>query len=199
MPKSFVLPPLREFFDNATVALALAEAKGDNALVLVNQHFKTLTGYDDADVLGKNCRMLQQGSGGERASNEEARAKIHSFLSRPTSSVIRTPIVNFRKDGRPFVNLLFMSKLSSSSGDVQYIFASQFDISRTRPDLLDKYNTDLGTTLTRIQPMLEGHNVIIEGSLATIASSATTIAQAKVTLAELDKSDQSQSGRTLRD
>ncbi|MDR6102342.1 PAS domain S-box-containing protein [Agrobacterium larrymoorei] len=198
MPTSFILPPLREFFNNATVALALAEAKGDNELVLVNQHFKTLTGYEDADVLGKNCRMLQHRADGERALNEEARTKIHSFLSRPTSSVIRTPIVNFRKDGRPFVNLLFMSKLTSSSGDVQYIFASQFDISRTRPDLLDKYNTDLGTTLIRIQPMLEGHNVIIEGSLATIASSATTIAQAKVTLAELDKSDQSHSGETLR-
>ena len=199
MPKSFVLPPLKGFFDNASVALALAEAEGDNELVLVNQHFKTLTGYEDADVLGKNCRMLQHGSSGEQALNEEARAKIHIFLSRPTSSVLRTPIVNFRKDGRPFVNLLFMSKLTSSSGDVEYIFASQFDISRTRPDLLDEYNNDLGTTLTRIQPMLEGHNVIIEGSLATIASSANTIAQAKVTLAELDKNDQSQSGETLKD
>lgn len=198
MPKSFVLPSLRKFFENSTVALALADAGGDNELVLVNQQFRTLTGYDDADVIGKNCRMLQHGGTGESALNEDARAKIHVFLSRQSASTVRTPIINFRKDGRPFVNLLFMSKLTSSSGDVQYIFASQFDISRTRPDLLDQYNADLGHTLSRIQPMLEGHNVIIEGSLATIASSATTIAQAKLTLAQLENNDQDHSGGTLR-
>ncbi len=197
MPKPFVLPSLRDFFENSTVALALADAGGDNELVLVNQQFRALTGYDDADVIGKNCRMLQHGGTGESALNEDARAKIHLFLSRQGAASVRTPIINFRKDGKPFVNLLFMSKLTSSS-DVQYIFASQFDISRTRPDLLDKYNAELGNTLAGIQPMLEGHNVIIEGSLATIASSATTIAQAKLTLAQLEKNDQDQSGDTLR-
>ncbi len=73
--------------------------------------------------------MLQHGGTGESALNEDARAKIHLFLSRQGAASVRTPIINFRKDGKPFVNLLFMSKLTSSS-DVQYIFASQFDISR---------------------------------------------------------------------
>ena len=182
---------MREYFDHATVALALADADGDNHLLLVNEHFRRLTGYSDSDVLGRNCRMLQTSSRGITAQNTEARDKIHAFLGRPGVSVIRTPIVNFRKDGSPFVNLLFMSKLTSSSGKVRYIFASQFDISRTRADLLEQYDKDLRETLGRIQPVLEGHNVIIEGSLATLANSAAAIAQAKLTLAELEDNSQS--------
>lgn len=188
MPQSFPLPPLQEFFDNATVALALADAHGDNHLRLVNGQFRKLTGYSDEDVIDQNCRMLQRSSKGIRADNQEARQKIHAFLERKTILTVRTPIINFRKDGQPFVNLLFMSKLTSSSGNVSYIFASQFDVSRTRGDLLEAYNRDLDSTLGRIAPLLEGHNVIIEGSLATIANSAATIAQAKLTLAELEQS-----------
>lgn len=187
MPDTFPLPPLQEFFDHATVALALADAHGDNHLRLVNERFRTLTGYSDEDVLNRNCRMLQRSSKGVRADNQDARQKIHAFLERKSISTVRTPIINFRKDDEPFVNLLFMSKLTSTSGDVKYIFASQFDVSRTRGDLLEAYDRDLEGTLNRIAPLLEGHNVIIEGSLATIANSAATIAQAKLTLAELEQ------------
>lgn len=178
--------PLQDFFQKSSIALALSFADADNTLAFVNDPFCRLSGYDASEVLGKNCRMLQTSPEGIRAPNEDARSKIHEFLRADGPATIRTPIVNFRKDGRPFVNLLFMSKLKAGSGAVRYFLASQFDISRAQPHLLQDYNTELGDALTRIKPLLDDHNLMIEGTLATIANSTTTIAQAKLTLAELE-------------
>jgi PAS domain S-box-containing protein len=178
--------PLLNFFENSSIALALAEVGEDHNLLLVNERFSELTGYSADDVVGRNCRLLQTSSDGRQADNLEAKAKIRQFLSGDGASV-RTPIVNFRKDGKPFVNLLFMSRLTTSGGATRYIFASQFDISRSSPHLLDQYDQELEGALSRIRPLLEGHNVMLEGTLSTIANSTNAIAQAKVTLAELDR------------
>ena len=102
---------------------------------------------------------------------------------------MRTSIVNFRKDGRPFVNLLYMTKLRAQSGQVRYIFASQFDVSRTQPDRLADYDLDLERTLDRLSPVLEESGIVVEGSLMTIANTVATIAQAKLILSDLDNGD----------
>ncbi|WP_242416696.1 PAS domain-containing protein [Sphingomonas panni] len=118
--------PIVEYFEQSRVALALAAAEGDNHLVLVNTPFSRLTGFEPEDVVGRNCRLLQRD-----AANIEPRARLREFLARPTQPNVRTPIVNFRKDGTPFVNLLYMSRLRSNEGETRYIFASQFDVSRS--------------------------------------------------------------------
>ncbi|WP_337270765.1 PAS domain-containing protein [Oryzifoliimicrobium ureilyticus] len=179
-------PPLSDFFRQSSIALALARASDDHQLVLVNQQFCTLTGYSSDDVIDRNCRFLQTNSEGRSAENSEPREKLRAFLT-GSAKTVRTPIVNFRKDGTPFVNLLFMSKLLGGNNKPRYIFASQFDISRSHPDLLQTYDRQLGDVIAKLKPLLQPHEVVLEGSLATIANSATTIAQAKVTLAELER------------
>lgn len=173
---------LRDYFDSSPVALSLGEASGDHPLLLTNRRFRDLTGYATNEIVGRNCRFLQG-----KSPNDEAREKIHGFLAEDRIANVRTPIVNFRKDGRPFVNLLYMSKLRAQSGEVRYIFASQFDVSRTQADLLQNYDADLGQTLDRMSPVLAESGIVVEGSLMTIANSAATIAQAKLTLTELDR------------
>ncbi len=185
MQECEIEPALRDFLGNSSIALALASTGSDNPLVLASAQFYALTGYDSTDVIGRNCRFLQRRADGEYASSDEAKHKLHAFIH-GSETHVRAPIVNFRKDGRPFVNLLFMSKLKASTGKVRYIIASQFDVSRTHHDLLQAYDDALGDTLARLKPLLDGHNVMVEGTLATIANSTTTIAQAKLTLAELE-------------
>ncbi|WP_313901894.1 PAS domain-containing protein [Methylobacterium sp. J-030] len=172
---------LRSYFDSSHIALALASVATDNPLLLVNERFHQLTGYDAADVVGRNCRLLQKD-----AENREARARIHAFLEEDRILAVRTMIVNFRKDGRPFVNLLYMSKLKAISGEVRFLFASQFDVSRSQPELLSAYDTELSRTLSRLRPTLAESGIVIEGSLMTIANTVATVAQAKLTLADLD-------------
>jgi PAS domain S-box-containing protein len=169
------------FFESSPVALALAAPDGDHELLLVNRRFQELTGYPPGEAIGRNCRFLQ-GS----ARDQEARGKLRQFLVRDDMANVRTTIVNFKRDGTAFVNLLYMSRLRALSGETRFIFASQFDVSRAQPQLLEGYDRELGDTLTRLSPIAAESGIIVEGSLTTIAQSATTIAQAKLTLADLD-------------
>ncbi len=173
---------LDDYLRNSRVALALASAEGDNHLLLVNDAFCALTGYDASDVVGRNCRMLQRD-----APNVEPRARLREFLERPRQPNVRTPIVNFRKDGTPFVNLLYMSRLRAQDGATRYFFASQFDVSRSQPDLLADYDAQLAATLGRLVPVAGEAGIVVEGTLLTIANSAATVAQAKMMLADLDR------------
>lgn len=173
--------PLTEYLEASRVALAVASADGDNPLLFVNPAFCTLTGYSPADVVGRNCRMLQRD-----APNLEARERIHEFLSRDRQPNVRVPIVNFRKDGTPFVNLLYMSRLSGADRTVRYIFASQFDVSRSQPEKLADYDADLAATLGKLEPIVGDAGMVVEGTLLAIANSAATIAQAKMMLSDLE-------------
>ena len=175
---------LNDYFVRANIALALASAAEDNPLVLVNRSFCQLTGYEVDEVVGRNCRFLQHDS-----DNQEARHRIHAFLRHPKQDTVRTSILNFRKDGRPFINLLYMSKLRARSGEVRFIFASQYDVSRSQPEKLASYDEELGSTLSRLSPALAESGMALDGSLMVIANTAATIAQAKLTLADLSTVD----------
>ena len=172
---------LVDYLRQSRVALAVASAADDNPLVYVNAAFTRLTGYEPDDVVGRNCRMLQH-----KAPNIEPRARLREFIANDRQPNVRTLIVNFRKDGRPFVNLLYMSRLRAMSGGTPYLFASQFDVSRSHGDLLADYNAALEATLGKLVPIAEEAGIVVEGTLLTIANSAATIAQAKMMLAGLD-------------
>ncbi|MGE7206253.1 PAS domain-containing protein [Sphingomonas sp. NPDC019816] len=173
---------LAAYLDKSPIALALASAGDDNPLIFVNHGFRELTGYTTEEVVGQNCRLLQRD-----AENGEARERIREFLANDRQLNVRTMLINFRKDGSPFVNLLYMSKLRLLGGGMPYIFASQFDVSRSHPERLSAYDTELGRTLGRLTPILAESGIVLEGSLTAIANTASTIAQAKLTLSDLDQ------------
>lgn len=183
VPDLNVPEELLTFFENSPVALALGAPHGDNELILVNRRFEDLTGYAQGDLAGQNCRILQG-----KAKEQEARDRLGAFLKDDAAPNVRVSILNFRKNGAPFVNLLYMSRLRSLSGETRFIFASQFDISRAQPERLQAYDQDLARTLTKLSPVAAESGIIVEGTLTTIANSAATIAQARLTLANLDDS-----------
>ncbi len=78
------------------------------------------------------------------------------------------------------------SKLRALSGEVRFLFASQFDVSRSQPELLAAYDAELSRTLSRLRPSLAESGIVLEGSLKAIANTVATVAQAKLTLADLD-------------
>lgn len=172
---------LEAYFAKSSVAIALSRPDPDHELVFVNPSFETLTGYSSADIVGKNCRMIQGGS-----ANADARRLIGQFLGRPDQPSVRTPIVNFRRDGTPFVNLLYMAKLRDRDGTVRFIVASQFDVSRTKPELLAEYDVTLARTIDRMSPAFMDSGLVVDGSLMTIGNTVAMIAQAKLTLGDID-------------
>ena len=84
-----------------------------------------MTGYRRDEVLDRNCRFLQGPDTDRGAVRELARA----IAAREN---VATEIVNYRKDGTPFWNALFVSPIYDAGGTLVYFFASQLDVSRRR-------------------------------------------------------------------
>lgn len=93
----------------------------DNPIVFANDAFLLLTGYERDEVLGRNCRFLQ-GEGTDRADVAKLRAAIAAQLD------INLDILNYRRDGTPFWNALYLSPVTNEAGELRYFFASQLDV-----------------------------------------------------------------------
>lgn len=180
LPDLSVPRPLRDFLQASTIALALAEPEGDHPLIFVNPRFTQLTGYTPDDILGRNCRLLQR-----EVSDGQAHAKFRAFLDMDEGRPVRAPVINFRKDGSPFVNLITMSRLRARTGETRFILASQFNVSRVHPERLRAYDRDLAATLVGLAPIAIDQGIAVDRTLETIADAVSTIAQAELTLANL--------------
>ncbi|WP_027143692.1 PAS domain-containing protein [Mesorhizobium sp. WSM3626] len=89
-------------------------------IVLANQAFLNLTRYGASEVLGRNCRFLQGA-----ATSPAAIAEIRAGLQEGRE--INVELLNYRKDGSAFWNLLHISPIHDDDGRLVYHFASQID------------------------------------------------------------------------
>lgn len=92
----------------------------DNPIVFVNDAFLALTRYSRDEIIGRNCRFLQ----GTETSKQTVQA-IHDALARNRD--ISVDILNYRKDGSPFWNALYISPVFNEKRELLYFFASQID------------------------------------------------------------------------
>ena len=97
----------------------------DNPIVFANDAFLSLTGYDRAEVVGRNCRFLQ----GPETDPETVERIRHAVRTRTD---IATEMLNYRRDGTAFWNALFISPVLDRDGRLAFFFASQLDVSRRR-------------------------------------------------------------------
>ncbi len=93
----------------------------DNPIVFANRAFRELTGYDEQEVIGKNCRFLQ-GPKTDPAAVTRLRDAIEK------QSVVVVELLNYRKDGTPFWNALHLGPIFNEDGTVKYFFGSQWDV-----------------------------------------------------------------------
>ncbi len=97
----------------------------DNPIVFANKAFLDLTGYEESEVLGRNCRFLQ----GPRTDREMVRELREAVAAHQPISI---EILNYRRDGSPFWNAVFIGPVTNPDGELLYFFASQLDITRRR-------------------------------------------------------------------
>ncbi len=98
----------------------------DNPIVYCNAAFTELTGYTADDVVGRNCRFLQ-GPG----TDPEAAAKIRMAIGAKLP-IFQVDILNYKKDGTPFWNGLFLSPVVDDDGEIVYYFGSQHDVTERK-------------------------------------------------------------------
>ncbi|EWY39556.1 histidine kinase [Skermanella stibiiresistens SB22] len=97
----------------------------DNPIVFANRAFQDLTGYEEEEIAGRNCRFLQ----GANTDRETVRELREAVVAR---TAIQTEILNYKRDGTPFWNALYMGPVFDQDGKLLYFFASQLDITKRR-------------------------------------------------------------------
>ncbi|WP_253736403.1 PAS domain-containing protein [Halohasta salina] len=112
--------------DDAPVGVTISgPAYRDNPIYYANAAFEEITGYDEADVLGENLRLLQ-GSGTASAPV----ADLHEAID------IWAPVVvdlrNYRQDGTPFRNHLAIAPIPDETGTISNWVGLQEDVTDSR-------------------------------------------------------------------
>ena len=90
----------------------------DNPIEVANPAFCALTGYAEAEVVGRNCRFLA-GEATEPWLTDRIRAGVAE--RRP----VLVDILNYRRDGQPFRNAVLVTPLFDSDGELSYFLGSQ--------------------------------------------------------------------------
>ncbi|CAN8098470.1 unnamed protein product [Discula destructiva] len=117
---------------DCSVALIVCDlAVADNPIVYASDPFLQMTGYRMPEIQGKNCRFLQA-PGGEvepKSSRQYVdKSTVHGMREAIQSNKEhQTTITNFKKDGRPFVNILTLIPITWDSQDYRYSVGFQCD------------------------------------------------------------------------
>ncbi len=115
---------------NSTEPMVLSDPHApDHPIIAANPAFAIMTGYPMAEIVGRNCRFLQ-GAGTDRKTAQRLRSAIEA-----EEGCIEW-IVNHRRDGSAFWNLLFLVPIRDRDGRLLHYFGNQLDITRGFPDWL---------------------------------------------------------------
>ncbi|EXK37118.1 hypothetical protein FOXG_09176 [Fusarium oxysporum f. sp. lycopersici 4287] len=105
-------------------------SRSGNPIVFASDEFEELTGYSRSEVLAHNCRFLQGPQ-----TDRDGIAKMRSAIWR--NEECTELLLNFRKDGTPFWNLLFLCPLLDTAGKTKFFMGAQIDVSSSLHDTHD--------------------------------------------------------------
>lgn len=93
----------------------------DNPIIYCNKAFEIITGYSHNEIIGHNCRFLQQ-----EDRNQEERQIIKDCISQEKECKVE--MRNYRKNGTLFWNELYISPVRNSDNEVTHFIGVQNDI-----------------------------------------------------------------------
>lgn len=96
----------------------------DNPIVFASDGFVSVTGYSRKDIIPRNCRFLQ-GDRTDDTATKRLKASIHNCEE--TVELL----LNYRKNGDPFWNLLYCAPLFDERGEVAFFIGGQINCSTT--------------------------------------------------------------------
>lgn len=104
----------------------------DIPIVYCSDIFERLTGYTKHEILGRNCRFLQAPDGRIQAGlkrkyvDDQSVWRIKNMIT--ARQEMQTSVINYRKGGQPFMNLLTMIPITWDSDEIKYYVGFQVDL-----------------------------------------------------------------------
>jgi len=125
--------------DEAPIGITMTDpGQEDNPVVYANAEFERLTGYTEAEVLGRNCRFMQ----GE-ATDPDAVDRLREGIV--AEEPVTVELRNYRKDGTPFWNRVTVAPITDGRGTVENFVGFQEDVTerKTYEQRLEAQRDDL--------------------------------------------------------
>lgn len=108
--------------DSAVCGVIITEATDDHPIVYANTAFTIMSGYAIDEIVGKNCRFLNDG-----LEDQPELEVIRRSLARGMACTVT--LSNRRKDGSKFWNTLNLSPIRDRNGDITHFIGVQDDVS----------------------------------------------------------------------
>ncbi len=137
-------------------------SKPDNPLMAVNEAFLRLTQYQRDEVIGRNCRFLQ-GPETDHATTRRIGRRVADG-----GGCIEW-VVNYRKDGTKFWNLLFISPVHDDGGNLVAFLGNQLNITNGVPAWVGDVRRGHAAMP---QPVCEGFQALLQEMAQAMAISA---------------------------
>lgn len=106
--------------------------KFDNPIVYCSATFERLTGYTKHEILGRNCRFLQSPDGkcpqGVKRKYVDDDAVFYLKNQIEAKKEGQTSLINYRKGGQPFTNLLTMIPISWDPNNPEIVYFVGFQV-----------------------------------------------------------------------
>ena len=93
----------------------------DNPIIATNKAFCLLTGYSEAEIIGRNCKFLA-GPATEPWLTDRIRAGVRDHRS------VLVEILNYKRCGTPFRNAVLVAPVFDADGALVYFLGSQVEL-----------------------------------------------------------------------
>lgn len=133
----------------------------DCPIVYASDEFLNMSGYAREEVLGRNCRFLQ----GDKTDAETVR-QIRDAIE--NASEITARLLNYRKDGQPFWNMLTIAPVRGANERVQFFVGVQADVSAygdKSAQVSEKTAKQISHFLPQVAPNMGDFSAICQGAL----------------------------------
>lgn len=104
----------------------------DCPIIYVSDNFQNLTGYSSHDIVGQNCRFLQAPDGkveaGAKREFVDNGAVFNLKKMVQERREVQQSLINYRKGGKPFLNLLTMIPIPWDTDEIRYFIGFQIDL-----------------------------------------------------------------------
>lgn len=115
---------LEKAVNSTDVGITITDAnKKDQPIVFVNDGFTKLTGYTREEIIGKNCRFLQ-----EDDRDQDVLKDMRDYIKNGKKG--RSILRNYKKDGTPFWNELSIAPIKDKHHEVSHFIGVQNDVTK---------------------------------------------------------------------